>query len=72
MLFGALNLFLKAKKLNLIDEQRRLLKLVFTDLKINEGALTYKYTPTFTLLSEAVIMAISSKIRKIKQMTIEF
>ncbi|OGH39054.1 MAG: hypothetical protein A2905_00445 [Candidatus Levybacteria bacterium RIFCSPLOWO2_01_FULL_36_10] len=63
----AKDLFLKAKKLNLIDEQRRLLKLVFTEMKLNEGALTYKYTPTFTLLSEAVVMTNSSKIRKIEQ-----
>ncbi len=60
----AKDLFLKAKKLNLIEEQRRLLKLVFTEMKLNEGTLTYKYTPTFSLLSEAVFMTNSSKIRK--------
>ena len=63
----AKDLFLKAKKLNLIEEQRRLLKLVFTEMKLNEGALTYKYTPTFSLLSEAVFMTNSSKIRKIEK-----
>lgn len=63
----AKDLFIKAKKLNLMEEQRRLLKLVFTEMKLNEGLLTYKYSPTFSLLSEAVLMTNSSKIRKIEQ-----
>ena len=63
----AKDLFLKAKRLNLIEEQRRLMKLVFTDMKLNEGTLTYKYTPAFSLLSEAVFVTNSSKIGKIEQ-----
>jgi hypothetical protein len=61
------DLFLKTKKINLIVEQRRLLKLVFTDMKLNEGVLTFKFTPTFSLSSEAVFMTNSSKIRKIEK-----
>ena len=40
------------------------MKLVFAEMKLDEGTLTYKYTPTFSLLSEAVVMTNSSKIRK--------
>lgn len=36
-------------------------------MKHNEGVLTYKYTPEFCLLSEAVYMTNGSKVKKIEQ-----
>lgn len=54
---GSLN-YTKAKK----DPKRLLLKLVFKEMKINKGVLSFKLTRAFELLSEIAKVANSSKV----------
>jgi site-specific DNA recombinase len=66
-----INIFKTSQQANLtfsqatnINKKRDLLHLVFQDLKLNEGQLTYNYTPTFQILHQAVAKTNSSKVAK--------
>lgn len=52
----------KAK--DMLDEQRSLIRLVFADLKLDEGKLSYTYSKTFKILSEAVAATNGSNVDK--------
>lgn len=51
----------------MIDEQRALIRFVFATLTVDEGKLTYTYSKTFKILSEAVEETNCSKVDKIDQ-----
>lgn len=54
----------KAKKLYLkatLEEKRRLISLVFSKIKLDEGNLTYQYSELFAELSKAILATNSSK-----------
>lgn len=60
----AKNIYLRAKKRHLTDKQRQLIRLVFANLRLNEGRVEFEYTPAFKLLSRAVATTNSSKMVK--------
>jgi len=60
----AREIYLKAKKTKQTDNQRQLINLIFTNLILNEGRLSFYYTKAFQLLSEAVKASNSSKMLK--------
>ncbi|HLC94412.1 MAG TPA: hypothetical protein VJH96_02495, partial [Patescibacteria group bacterium] len=62
----AKEIYLKAKAKDMLDEQRSLIRLVFADLKLNEGKLSYTYSKTFKVLSEAVSATNGSNVDKFK------
>lgn len=64
----AKEIYLKAKAKNMLDEQRSLIRLVFADLKLDEGKLSYTYSKTFKILSEAVEATNGSNIDKFKDL----
>ncbi len=45
----------------LLDQKRMFVRMVFSDLVLNEGTLTFKYTPAFQILADAVAATNSSK-----------
>ena len=49
----------------MIDEQRALIRFVFESLTVDEGKLSYTYSKTFKMLSEAVAETNSPKVEKI-------
>ena len=49
----------------MLNEQRSLIRLVFADLKLDEGKLSYTYSKTFKILSEAVEATNCPKVDKI-------
>jgi len=49
----------------MVDEQRALVKFIFATLTVNEGKLTYTYSKTFKILSEAVEETNRPKVDKI-------
>ncbi|HGJ65207.1 TPA: hypothetical protein ENS27_07435 [bacterium] len=51
----AKEIYLKAKECHLLEEQRQLISLVFTNMTLNEGILAYQYSPTFNLIHNAVV-----------------
>ena len=50
----AKEIYLQAKAKDMIDEQRALIRFVFGSLTVDEGKLSYTYSKTFKILSEAV------------------
>lgn len=58
----AKEIYLKAKTKKMLDDQRQLMRLVFAKMLLDEGKLSYEYTPAFNLLSEAVRATNSSKV----------
>jgi hypothetical protein len=48
----------------MLDEQRSLIRLVFADLKLDEGKLSYTYSKTFKIFSEAVAATNGSNVYK--------
>jgi len=58
----AKEIYLKAKECHLLEEQRRLISLVFTNMTLNEGILAYEYAPAFKLIYNAVAETNSSKV----------
>lgn len=57
----AKDIYLKAKLKGLVEQQRGLLRLMFTDIMLDEGKLGYDYTPAFNLLYKAVDATNGSK-----------
>ncbi len=58
----AKEIYLRAKECHLLEEQRRLISLVFTNLTLDEGNLAYKYSPAFNLIHNAVVETNGSKV----------
>lgn len=58
----AKEIYLKAKEKNQQERQRQLLKLIFEQLALDEGKLSFTFSKAFQLLSEAVEATKSSKI----------
>lgn len=61
----AKQIYLTAKKKKLQEEQRCLIRLVFTNLRLDEGKLLYDYTKAFKILAQAVKETNCSKVDKI-------
>lgn len=61
----AKELYLKAGAKGMIDEQRALIRFIFATLTVDEGKLSYTYSKTFKILSEAVEATNGSKVDKI-------
>ena len=55
-------IYLKAKQKMMLNEQRELIRLMFSKLTLNEGKLAYEYTPAFKLLHKAVQTTNGSKV----------
>ena len=49
----------------MIDEQRALIRFIFATLTVDEGKLSYTYSKTFKILSEAVSETNGPKVEKI-------
>ena len=62
----AKDIYLKAKEKGMLDEQRSLIRLVYGELKLDEGKLSYAYSKTFKILSEAVSATNGSNVDKFK------
>ena len=60
----AKEIYLLAKEKGLRDEQRSLIRLVFSDLRLDEGKLLFEYSKTFRILAEAVAQTNRSKVDK--------
>src|SRR3989339_363191 len=63
----AKQIYMTAKEKGLAEEQRCLIRLVFTNLKLDEGKLLYDYTKAFKILGQAVKETNCSKVDKIDQ-----
>lgn len=50
-----------------MEKKRKLIRLVFADMKLNEGALTYAYSKPFQLLADAINGTNSSKLSETKR-----
>lgn len=61
----AKQIYLTAKKKKLPEEQRCLIRLVFTNLRLDKGKLLYDYTKAFKILAQAVKETNCSKVDKI-------
>ena len=61
----AKQIYLTAREKGLAEEQRCLIRLVFTNLKLDEGKLLYDYTKAFKILAQAVKETNCSKVDKI-------
>jgi len=61
----AKELYLKAKTKDMVDEQRALIRFIFATLTVDEGKLSYTYSKTFKILSEAVEATNCPKVEKI-------
>jgi len=61
----AKEIYLQAKAKDMIDEQRALIRFVFGSLTVDEGKLSYTYSKTFKILSEAVTETNGPKMEKI-------
>jgi len=64
----AKELYLKAKNKGMIDEQRALIRFMFATLTVDEGKLSYTYSKTFKILSEAVEETNRPKVDKINDL----
>lgn len=62
----AKELYLKAKANGMVDEQRALIRFIFATLIVDEGKLSYTYSKTFKILSEAVSATNGSNVDKFK------
>lgn len=60
----AKDIYLLAKEKGLRDEQRSLIRLVFSDLRLDEGKLLFEYSKTFRILAEAIAQTNRSKVDK--------
>ena len=61
----AKELYLKAKAKGMVDEQRALIKFIFATLTVDGGKLSYTYSKTFKILSEAVSATNGSNVDKL-------
>lgn len=64
----AKEIYLKAKECHLLEEQRRLISLVFTNMTLNEGILAYQYSPAFKLIYNAVVETNGSKVANLGEL----
>lgn len=55
----------------MVDEQRALIRFVFGSLTVDEGKLSYTYSKTFKILSEAVAETNGPKVEKIDDLEIQ-
>lgn len=58
----AKEIYLRAKECHLLEEQRRLISLVFTNMTLTEGVLAYEYSKAFKLIHNAVVETNGSKV----------
>jgi len=58
-------IYLTANKKEMLDEQRAIIRLVFTKLTLNEGELSWEYSKAFRILSEAVDQTNCSKVENL-------
>ena len=56
---------LTAKEKGLVEEQHCLIRLIFTNLKLDEGKLLYDYRAAFKVFAQAVKDTNCSKVDKI-------
>lgn len=61
----AKEIYLTVKAKDMIDEQRALIRFVFGSLTVDEGKLSYTYSKTFKILSEAVAETNGPEVEKI-------
>lgn len=66
----AKEIYLDAKAKDMVDEQRALIRFVFGSLTVDEGKLSYTYSKTFKILSEAVTETNGPKVEKIDDLEI--
>lgn len=66
----AKEIYLTAKSKDMVDEQRALIRFVFGSLTIDDGKLSYTYSKTFKILSEAVAETNGPKVEKIDDLEI--
>jgi hypothetical protein len=62
----AKEIYLTAKKKEMLDEQRALIRLVFKKLILDEGKLSWEYSRAFKILSEAVNQTNCSKVENLE------
>ena len=62
----AKEIYLTAKKKDMLDEQRALIRLVFKKLILDEGKLSWEYSRAFKILSEAVSQTNCSKVENLE------
>jgi hypothetical protein len=62
----AKEIYLTAKKKDMLDEQRALIRLVFKRLILDEGKLSWEYSRAFKILSEAVSQTNCSKVENLE------
>lgn len=67
----AKEIYLAAKAKDMVDEQRALIRFVFGSLTVDEGKLSYTYSKTFKILSEAVAETNGPKVEKIDDLEIQ-
>lgn len=58
----AREIYLRAKECHLLEEQRRLISLVFTSMTLDKGILAYEYSNAFKLIHNAVVETNGSKV----------
>ncbi|OGM18799.1 hypothetical protein A2686_02050 [Candidatus Woesebacteria bacterium RIFCSPHIGHO2_01_FULL_38_10] len=58
----AKEIYLRAKECHLLEEQRRLINLVFTNMTLTQGVLAYEYSKAFKLIHNAVLETNGSKV----------
>ncbi len=58
----AKEIYLRAKECHLLEEQRRLISLVFTNMTLTQGVLAYEYSKAFKLIHNAVLETNGSKV----------
>ena len=62
----AKEIYLTAKKKEMLDEQRALIRLVFKKLILDEGKLSWEYSRAFKILSEAINQTNCSKVENLE------
>lgn len=63
----AKEIYLRAKECHLLEEQRRLISLVFTNTTLDKGNLAYEYSTAFKLIHNAVVETNGSKVANLAE-----
>jgi site-specific DNA recombinase len=63
----AKEIYLRAKECHLLEEQRRLISLVFTNMTLDKGNLAYEYSTAFKLIHNAVVETNGSKVANLAE-----
>ncbi len=63
----AREIYLRAKECHLLEEQRRLISLVFANMTLNKGILAYEYSTAFKLIHNAVLETNGSKVANLAE-----